>query len=63
MRFGEIGVEVIARILLCPLTVGDSPNCVQLPPQLRQAAETMYVIRAMKMSPNLVFLQVSPKNK
>jgi hypothetical protein len=31
-RFGEIGVEVIARILLHPLAVGDSPNCVQLSP-------------------------------
>jgi hypothetical protein len=31
-RFGEIGVEVITRILLCPLTVGDSPNCVRLSP-------------------------------
>jgi hypothetical protein len=31
-RFGEIGVEVIARILLRPLTVGDSPNSVQLNP-------------------------------
>ena len=37
-RFGEIGGEVIVRISLCPLTVGDSPNCVQLNPQLRQAA-------------------------
>jgi hypothetical protein len=31
-RFGEIGVEVIARISLSPLTVGVSPNCVQLRP-------------------------------
>jgi hypothetical protein len=37
-RFDEIGGAVIARILLSPLTVGDSPNCVQLSPQLRQAA-------------------------
>jgi hypothetical protein len=28
-RFGEIGVEVITRISVRPLTVGDSPNCVQ----------------------------------
>jgi hypothetical protein len=27
-RFGEIGGEVIVRILLRPLTVSDSPNCV-----------------------------------
>jgi len=26
---------------LCPLTGGDSPNGVQLPPQLRQAAGTL----------------------
>jgi hypothetical protein len=31
-RFGEIGVEVIVRILLRPLTVGDNPNCVQSSP-------------------------------
>ena len=31
-RFGEIGVEVIAQILLRPLTVGDSPNSVQSSP-------------------------------
>ena len=41
-RFGEIGVEVIVRISVCPLTGGDSPNCVQLTPQLRQAAGTLY---------------------
>jgi len=40
-RFGEIGGEVIIRISLCPLTAGDSPNCVQLTPQLRQAAGTL----------------------
>ena len=40
-RFGEIGVEVIVRISVCPLTVSDSPNCVQLFPQLRQAAGTL----------------------
>jgi hypothetical protein len=28
-RFGEIGVEVIIRILLRSLTVCVSPNCVQ----------------------------------
>ena len=28
-RFGEIGVKVIARISVCPLTVSDNPNCVQ----------------------------------
>jgi len=42
-RFGEIGGEVIARISVCPLTIGDSPNCVQLTPQLRQAAGTLGV--------------------
>ena len=43
-RFGEIGGKVTARILVCPLTGGVSPNCVQLPPQLRQAAGTLYAI-------------------
>ena len=43
-RFGEIGGEVIIRISLCPLTVGDCPNCVQLIPQLRQAAGTLGAI-------------------
>jgi hypothetical protein len=28
----EIGVEIIVRILLHPLTVSDSPNCVRLFP-------------------------------
>ena len=41
MRFGEIGGEVIIRISLCPLTGGNNPNCVQLTPQLRQAAGTL----------------------
>ena len=40
-RFGEIGGEVIIRISVCPLTCGDSPNCVQSTPQLRQAAGTL----------------------
>ena len=40
-RFGEIGGEAIARISLRPLTGGASPNCVQLTPQLRQAAGTL----------------------
>ena len=31
-RFGEIGVKVIVRISMCPLTVSDNPNCVQLRP-------------------------------
>jgi hypothetical protein len=31
-RFGEIGGEVIIRILVCPLTIGDCPNCVRLIP-------------------------------
>jgi len=40
-RFGKIGGEVTVRILVCPLTGGVSPNCVQLTPQLRQAAGTL----------------------
>ena len=40
-RFGEIGGEVIIRISVRPLTVGVSPNCVQLSPQLRQAAASL----------------------
>ena len=40
-RFGEIGGEVITRISVRPLTLCDSPNCVQLTPQLRQAAGTL----------------------
>jgi len=40
-RFGEIGGEVIIRISVHPLTGGDYPNCVQLTPQLRQAAGTL----------------------
>ena len=40
-RFGEIGGEVIVRISVRPLTLCDNPNCVQLTPQLRQAAGTL----------------------
>ena len=40
-RFDEIGGEVIVRISVVSLTAGDSPNCVQLTPQLRQAAGTL----------------------
>jgi len=40
-RFGEIGGEVKVQISVCPLTVSVSPNCVQLTPQLRQAAGTL----------------------
>jgi len=45
-RFGEIGGEVIIRISVHPLTCGDSPNCVQLTPQLRQAAGIVCNARA-----------------
>jgi hypothetical protein len=38
-RFGEIGVEVITRIALCPLTVGVSPYFSAVDPQLSQAAD------------------------
>ena len=41
-RFGEIGGKVIARISLYPLTGSVSPNCVQLIPQLRQAAASLH---------------------
>jgi len=41
----KLGGEVIVRISVRPLTVGDCPNCVQLPPQLRQAAGTLGAIR------------------
>jgi len=37
----KLGAEVIVRISVCPLTVSVSPNCVQLTPQLRQAAGTL----------------------
>ena len=40
-RFGEIGGEGIIRISVCPLTVNDCSQCVQLTPQLRQAAGTL----------------------
>ena len=41
-RFGEIGGEVIVRISAVSLTVSDSPNCVQLTPQLRQVTGTLH---------------------
>ena len=44
-RFGEIGGKVIIRISVCPLTGSVSPNCVQLTPQLRQAAGTLCEMR------------------
>jgi len=37
----KLGGEVIVRISVRPLTGGDYPNCVQLTPQLRQAAGTL----------------------
>ena len=37
----KLGGGVIIRISVYPLTVSDNPNCVQLPPQLRQAAGTL----------------------
>ena len=40
-RFGEIGGKVTVRISVRPLTCSDSPNSVQLTPQLRQAAGTL----------------------
>jgi hypothetical protein len=39
----QLGGKVIARIVVCLLTVGDSPNCVLLNPQLRQAAGALGV--------------------
>ena len=39
-RFGEIGVKVIARTSMYPLTVNDSPRCSAVAPQLRQVAGT-----------------------
>ena len=41
MRFGEIGGGVIIRTSVYQFSVSDSPNCVQLTPQLRQAAGTL----------------------
>jgi len=31
-RFGEIGVKVITRTSVSPITVSDNPNCVQSNP-------------------------------
>jgi len=53
-RFGEIGGEVIIRISVYPLTIGVSPNCVQLTPQLRQAAGTLAAMRRKRCRENCV---------
>ena len=37
-RLGEIGVKVITRTSVRPLTVSDSPKLCAVEPQLRQAA-------------------------
>jgi len=47
----KLGAEVIIRISVCPLTGGDSPNCVQLTPQLRQAAGTLAAMQRQAFSP------------
>ena len=54
MQFGEIGGEVIIRISLCPLTVSDCPNSVQLPPQLRQAAGTLCAMSEVTRHPIVI---------
>ena len=44
-RFGVSGGgKVIAQTLVCPLTVGDSPNGMWLDLRLRKAAGTLYTI-------------------
>jgi hypothetical protein len=37
----QLGGKVFARTVVRPLTVGVSPNCVLLNPQLRQAARAL----------------------
>ena len=44
MRFGEIGGGVIIRTSVYRFSFSDSPNCVGLNPQLRQAAATLGAI-------------------
>jgi hypothetical protein len=39
----QLGGKVFARTVVCPLTVGGCPKCVQLNPQLRQAARALCV--------------------
>jgi len=48
----KLGGEVIIRISVYPLTGGVSPNCVQLPPQLRQAAGTLTASRRTEQADN-----------
>jgi hypothetical protein len=44
--FGEIGVEVIARTSVYPLTVGDNPNSVQSRPNFaKPLGRTLAVMR------------------
>jgi hypothetical protein len=42
----QLGGKVFARNLVRPLTVGVSPNCVLLNPQLRQAAGSLCAMLA-----------------
>ena len=42
-RFGEIGVKVMTRISVRPLTVSDNPNGVQSSPNFAKPAGTLYV--------------------
>jgi hypothetical protein len=42
----QLGGKVFARISVCPLTVGGCPKCVQLNPQLRQAARALCAMLA-----------------
>ena len=55
-RFGEIGVKVITRISVRPLTVSDNPNGVQSSPNFakplgryRQAADSAAGQRSKKL--------------
>ena len=58
----KLGGEVIIRITVCPLTVGDYPNCVQLTPQLRQAAGTLAARRAKPSSREYLEKKVQTDN-
>ena len=53
----EIGGKVIVRISVCPLTVSVRPNCVQLTPQLRQAAGTVFLMSLQDIYRN--FFQIN----